>query len=100
VALEDIGTVERLLVGGPRAGTEATHHCSFVVGQGVPVLIVLPREPFDVVVTCLDWALLGTLILMRQHVCFQVFEDLSTVGIGAASLLSGLFAAEVVLAAE
>jgi hypothetical protein len=51
-----------------------------------------------VVFACLDRTLLRALILMREHVRFQVFEDLSAIGIRAAALLSGFFAAEVVLA--
>lgn len=90
VTLEDVRSVERLLGGRARAGTETTHHCPFVVGQGVSVLVVLSCKTFDVVVTGLNRALLWPLSLMGQHVRLQVFEGFPAVGMWASLLLLGL----------
>lgn len=40
------------------------------MGQGMSVLIVLAREALDVVLACLNGALLRSLGLMREHVRF------------------------------
>jgi hypothetical protein len=72
--LEDISAVEALLCGSARSGTEAAHHCSLVVRQCVPVLVVLARETLDVVLAILDRAFLGTLGLVGEHMGLQVLE--------------------------
>ena len=69
------------------------------MGEGMPILVVLAGEALDVIVASLNRALLWSLVLVSQHVCFQVFKDLSTLGIGASSLLFGLLAAEIAILA-
>jgi len=69
------------------------------MSESVPVLVVLSGEALDVIVTCLDGALLGPLILVGQHVRLQILEHLSTFRIRASSLLFRLFAAKGILAA-
>ena len=64
MSLENIGTIEALLRRGSIARTEAAHHGALVMGKSMPVLVILSRESLDVVVTCLNGALLRALILM------------------------------------
>ena len=87
MALEHIRSIERLLRGGPRTWTEAAYHGPFVMGQGMPVFVVFARESLDVVLARNDWAFLGTLRLMSEHVSLEVLEDPSAVGVRASSLL-------------
>jgi len=63
------------------------------------IFVVFPRETLDVVIASLDRALFWSLILVGEHVCLQVLENLAAFWIGTSSLLSGLFTAEVVVAA-
>ena len=67
--------------------------------ERVSVLVVFSCESLDMVVAGLDWALLWSLVLVGEGVRLQVLEDFAAFGICASSLLSRLFAAEVVLAA-
>lgn len=69
------------------------------MGQGVTVLVVLSGETLDVVVASLDGAFLWSLILVSQHMCLEILEHLSTIGIGASSLLLGFLTAEVAILA-
>lgn len=50
------------------------------MGKGVAVLVVLPSETFDVVLTVDNRALLGSLSLMSEHVGLQVFEGPAALG--------------------
>ena len=88
VALEHVCTVEALLGGGSGVRTEATDHGALVVGKGVPVLVVLAGKPLSVVLAAGDGAFLRSLILVRQHVRFQVLVDLAAVREGASALLA------------
>jgi hypothetical protein len=74
MSLEDIGAVEAFLRSSARARAETAHHGSLVVRQGVPVLVILACEALDVVFAGLDWALLGTLSLVGEHVSLQILE--------------------------
>jgi hypothetical protein len=68
MSLEHIGAVERLLERGAGTRAEGTHHNSFVVGECVPVLVILASEPLGVVLARLDGTFLWTLFLVREHV--------------------------------
>jgi len=48
------------------------------------ILIILSRESFDVVVASLNWTFLRSLILMGEHVSFEVLEDFATFWVCAA----------------
>lgn len=61
MALEDVSAVEALFRGGAGAWAETADHCSFVVGEGVAVLVILARESLDVVLAVQDRALLWSL---------------------------------------
>jgi hypothetical protein len=80
MALEDVGAVEALLGRGARPGAEAAHHRTLVVGQCVAVLVVLASESLDVVLACLDRALLWPLILVREHMGLEILEDTAAFG--------------------
>lgn len=84
MALEHIGAVEGLGMGGAGARAEGAHHGSLVVSQGVAILVVLAGEALDVVLACFDRALFGAFFLVCQHVGGQVFEDTTAVRMGAA----------------
>lgn len=88
--LEDISAIETLLCSRSTTRAEATDHGTFVVSEGVSVLVVLPCEALDVVFAGSDWALLWPLVLVGKHVCLQVFEDTSTLGKWAKTLLTCL----------
>ena len=64
MTLEDIGAVKALLRGGARAGAKIAHHSALVVGQGVPILVVLACKSFLVILARNDWAFLRPLRLM------------------------------------
>lgn len=87
VALEDVCTIEALLRGGPRSRAEPTDHVSFVMGQSVPVLIVLASEAFLVISAGRNWTFLGSLRLVGKHMRFQVLEGSAAVRMRAASPL-------------
>lgn len=91
MTLEDIGAIEALFRGGAGARAETAYHGPFVVGEGVAVLVVLAGEALDVVFAVQDWALLGSLRLVSQHVGFQVFEDSATVRVWAAAFFFDIF---------
>lgn len=97
VPLEDIGAVERLLRSRAGSRTETAHHGTLVVSQGVAVLVVLASEALDVILAGLDGTLLGSLVLVGEHVCLEVLEDLATVRVGASLLLLASLVAAVVL---
>lgn len=61
MTLKNIGPIEGLFGRGPRSGTETANHGPFVMGQGVPILVVLARETFDVVFARKNRAFLGSL---------------------------------------
>jgi hypothetical protein len=87
VTLENIGAVKRLLSRGSRSRAEAAHHGTFVVSKGMAVFVVLPSEALDVVITCGDWALLRSLILVSEHMRLEVLERLAAVRVRASLLL-------------
>jgi hypothetical protein len=95
VPLEYIRSVERLLCGRSRARAEATYHGALVMGQGVSVLVVFAGKALDVILAGLDGALLGTFILMREHVCLEILENFAAVGICASLLLLGVVTTEI-----
>lgn len=88
MSLEDISAIERLLGRRSRAWTETTDHCSFIMSQCMPVFVVLSGKTLDVVVTSLNRAFLWSLVLVGEHMSFQVLEDLSTLRICASSFFS------------
>lgn len=90
MALENIGPVEALLGWGARAGTEAAHHSSFIMGQGVPILIVLAGEALVMVSAGHDWALFRTLGLMCEHMRLEITECSPAVREGTSALLAAL----------
>ena len=92
MSLEDISAVEALLRRSTRAGAETADHCAFVVGQGMPVLVIFARKSLDVVLASLDRTLLRTLGLMGEHVSLQVLEGTTAIWDWADSLLLVLFA--------
>lgn len=75
VALEHIGAVEALLRCRAAARTETTNHGALVVGECVSVLVVLPREALGVILASGNWALLGPLVLVSEHVRLEILED-------------------------
>lgn len=95
VSLEYICSVERLFGRRPRARAEAANHGALVVGQCVAVLVVFAGKTLDVVFAGLDGTLLGSLILVSEHVRLEVLEYLAAIGIGAPLLLLGFIAAKV-----
>lgn len=72
--LEDIGAIEALFAGTTAARAETTDHCAFVVCESMPILVVFPSKALDMVFAGRDRAFLWPLILMREHVCFEVFD--------------------------
>ena len=74
VSFEDVCAIEALLGSTSAAGTEAADHGTFVVGQSVPILVVLSREAFCVVFACWNGTLFWALVLMSKHVCLEVLE--------------------------
>jgi hypothetical protein len=77
--LEDVRTIEGLLYLSSPARAETTYNGASEVCQSVPVLVVLPTEPLDVVVTSNNWTLLGSFPRMSQHMRLQVLETLFAV---------------------
>lgn len=90
MSLEDIGAVKALLRCRAAAWTKSADHRALVVCECVSILVVLPREALDVVLACRDWALLGPLVLVGEHVCLEVLEDTATLGKWAKTLLARL----------
>lgn len=90
MALEDVGSIEALFGGGARAGTETADHCAFVVGEGVAVFVVFARESLGVVFAGHYGAFFGSLGLVGEHVCFEIFEDATAVGEWAAAFFFGV----------
>lgn len=74
MSLEDVCAVEALLRRAARARAERTDHRPLVVRQGVSVLVVFACETFGVVLAGWDGALLWPLVLVSEHVRFEVFE--------------------------
>ena len=91
MSLENISTVEALLGSRARTWAEATHHGSFVVGQGVPILVVFARETFPVVFARHNWAFFRPFALMGEHVGFEVFEEAAAVRTCTPPFLAGIF---------
>jgi hypothetical protein len=87
---ENVGAVEAFFSRRPAPGTEPTDHRSFVVCECVPVFVILPCKAFHIVLARSDWALLRPLVLVGEHVCFQVLEDTAAFRKGAKSLLARL----------
>ena len=90
MALENVRAVERLFSSRARSRTEAAHHGALVMRQCVSVLVVFPREAFEVVLARRDRTLLRSLGLVSKHVRFQILENATTLGKRAETLLSGL----------
>jgi len=78
MSLEDICAVETLLTRTTTARTEPANHCSFIVSQCVPVLVVFAGEPLDVVVTGWNRALFWSFVLVCEHVRLEVFDVSAT----------------------
>lgn len=78
VPLEDVRTVERLLKSRASARAERAHHSALVVCERMPVLVVLARKAFGVILAGRDGALLGSLLHVREHVCRQILEEAAT----------------------
>lgn len=74
MSLKDICSVEAFLCRASTTGAEATDHRPLVVRQGVSVLVVFASEAFDVVFASWDRALLGSFLLMCEHMCFQILH--------------------------
>jgi hypothetical protein len=74
MSLEDVCAVKALLRRASRTGAEAAHHRSFVMRQGVSVLVVFAGEALGVVLAGRDGALFRPLVLVGEHVRFEVFE--------------------------
>lgn len=73
--LEDIGAIEGLCRGRALAGAEAAGDGSLVVGSDeMPVSVIFAGEAALVELAAGDWALLGPLILMGEHVGLEVLE--------------------------
>lgn len=87
VPLEHIRSVERLFGGRSRAWTKIAHHCPFIMGQCVPILVVFPGEPTPMKLAAFDRTFFRTFALMGQGVGFEIFEHLAAVRIGAAATL-------------
>jgi hypothetical protein len=90
VTLEDICSVEALLGGRARSGTESTDHGPFVVSEGVSVFVILAGESFQMVIAVNNRALFRALALVSEHVSFQVLERAATIGKRASALLAAL----------
>lgn len=89
MTLEYVGAIKAFLCCRARARAKPAHHCAFIMGQCVPILIVFASKPFVVVVASRDRTLLGSFRLMCEHVCLQILEKSATVWIWATiSLLS------------
>ena len=68
VSFEDIGAREHLFEGASDTGTKGADHRTAVVRQGMPILVVLARKSLCMVFACYDRALLGSFLLVREHV--------------------------------
>lgn len=74
MSLEDISAVEALLCGAAATRTEAADHGTFVVSEGMSVLVVLASKALCVVLACRYWALLWTLVLVCEHMCLEILD--------------------------
>lgn len=74
MSLEDICSVKAFLCRASTAGAETADHRPLVVRQSVSVLVVFTSEAFDVIFASRDRALLGSFLLMGEHMCFQVLH--------------------------
>jgi hypothetical protein len=92
MSLEHISAVKALLSCGPRARTEAANHGTLIMRQSVSVLVVLASKSLDMVLACLDGALLGSLSLVSEHVGLQILERAATVRDWADTLFLVFFA--------
>jgi hypothetical protein len=74
MSLKDVRAVEAFLGCRARAWTKRADHRPFVVRQGVSVLVVFAGKAFGVVFAGRDGALFWPLVLVGEHVRFEVFE--------------------------
>lgn len=79
MTFEDVSSIEALLRRGARSWAESADHVTLVVSQGVAILIIFASESLVVVGAVDDWALLGSLGLMGEHVGLEILEWSSTV---------------------
>lgn len=79
MTLKYVGAIKGFLCCRARAWAKPAHHCAFVMGQCVPILIVFASKPFVVVVASRDRTFLGSFGLMCEHMCFQIFKESATV---------------------
>lgn len=92
MTLEQVDPIEALLRRGTLTGTEAADDSRLVVsGNEVTVAIILAGKATLVEVAIRYGALLGTLGLVSEHVCFEVFVCLAAIRIGACCPLLALF---------
>jgi hypothetical protein len=84
MALEDVCAIEGFLGSATRARAETADHVAFVVSEGMALAVVFACETFAVVFAPDDGAFFRTLVLMGEHVSFEVAEFL------AAGLAEGL----------
>jgi hypothetical protein len=83
VSLEHICAVEALLSRAAGAWTESADHSSLVVRQGMPVLVILAGEALSVILASRDRTLLRALVLVCEHVRFEVLEVPAARGVWA-----------------
>lgn len=74
MALKDIGAIEALLGRAATARTEAADHGTFVVSQGVPVLVVFASKPLEMVFARGNGTLLRALVLVRKKMSFKILH--------------------------
>ena len=90
VSLENIYAIEGFLM-ARCTRAESTGHNAFVMREGVPVLVVFPREAFHVIFAGGDRTLLWPFLLVSKHVCFEVLEGTATFGNRALSRVCRAF---------
>ena len=79
MSLEDVRAIEQPLMRCSQARTKGTQHSPFVMGQSMPILIVLSGKSLEMIITRLNGTLFWSLFLVRKHVRGEVLKDTAAI---------------------